>query len=135
MESSISRILVVDDFEPWRRAICSMLAEHPNLQVVGEAIDGVEAVQKAQELKPDLILLDISLPGLNGIEAARRVLEIIPDVKVLFVTSNVDRDVAAAALTDGAFGYVLKVDGKNELLRAINAVLRGEKIISKRLKP
>lgn len=135
MESSISRILVVDDFEPWRRAICSMLAEHPNLQVVGEAIDGVEAVQKAQELKPDLILLDISLPGLNGIEAARRVLEIIPDVKVLFVTSNVDRDVAAAALTDGAFGYVLKVDGKNEILRAINAVLRGEKIISKRLKP
>jgi DNA-binding NarL/FixJ family response regulator len=112
-----------------------MLAEHPDLRVVGEAIDGVEAVQKAQELKPDLILLDISLPGLNGIEAARRILGIVPDAKILFVTSNVDGDVAAAALSDGAFGYVLKADGKSELLRAINAVLQGEKVVSKRLKP
>lgn len=125
---------MVDDFDPWRRAIRSTLKEHPVLQIVGEATNGAEALQQAEELKPDLILLDISLPVLNGIEAARRMHEIVPEAKILFVTSNVDKDVADAALKNGAYGYILKADGKSELLRAINAVLRGEKVVSKRLK-
>ena len=72
-EHSVLRILVVDDYEPWRRQVCSILQPRPDFCVVGEVADGLEAVQKAQELKPDLILLDIGLPNLNGIEAANRI--------------------------------------------------------------
>ena len=134
LEAATFRILVVDDFEPWRHAIRSTLQDHPDLRIVGEATNGIEALQQAEELKPDLILLDISLPVLNGIEVGRRMHELVPDAKIIFVTSNVDKDVADAALTNGAYGYILKADGKSELLRAINAVIQGEKVVSKRLK-
>jgi len=133
-ETATFRILVVDDFEPWRRATCAALGQHPDLQVVGEATDGMEAIQRAQELKPDLILLDIRLPQLNGIEAAHRIEKLVPEAKVIFVTSNNNRDVVEAALTNGAHGYVLKADGKSELLLVMRAVLRGEKVVSKSLK-
>ena len=73
------RILIVDDNEPWRRMVFTLLQEHPNWLVIGEASDGLEAVQKSQQLQPDLILLDIGLPGLNGIEAARQICEIAPN--------------------------------------------------------
>ena len=104
------RILVVDDFAPWRRSVRSLLKTHAELQVVGEGADGLEAVQKASELKPDLILLDIGLPGLNGIEAAKQIRQLVPDTRILFVTLNSDPDVARAALDTGAKGYVLKAD-------------------------
>ena len=91
------RVLVVDDFEPWRQQVCSMLQTRPELPVVAEAGDGLEAVQKAQELKPDLILLDIGLPNLNGLEAANRIRQVAPDASIIFLTQNNDKDVVRAA--------------------------------------
>ena len=125
---SAVRVLLVDDFEPFRRTVRSILARQPELQVVGEAADGFEAFQKAEALNPDLILLDIGLPSLNGIEVANRLCS--SGAKVLFVTGNNDADVVRAALSNGAKGYVLKVDAGSELLLAIKAILRGEKFVS-----
>lgn len=133
MDKFLNRVLVVDDFEAWRRSVCSMLQKQTELQVIGEASDGLEAVQKAEELRPDLVLLDIGLPTLNGIEAASRIHRIIPDTKILFVTLNNDPEMAKTALRNGALGYVLKMDAERELLPAIKAVIRGEKFVSRRL--
>jgi DNA-binding NarL/FixJ family response regulator len=129
------RILVVDDVEPWRRSVCKILRAHERLHVVDQAADGLEAVQKSQELKPDLILLDIGLPRLNGIEAASRIGKVAPGSKVLFLTQNLDADVARMALSNGAKGYVLKIDAASELLPAIETALNGERFVSKRLRP
>jgi DNA-binding NarL/FixJ family response regulator len=128
-ESSI-RVLVVDDYEHWRRFACSTLQKRAELQVIGEVSDGLEAVQKAQELQPDLILLDIGLPALNGIEAARRIRGCAPDSKILFVSENRSRDIAEAALSTGAGGYVIKSDAAAELLPAVKAVLQGKQFVS-----
>jgi DNA-binding NarL/FixJ family response regulator len=127
------RILVVDDYEPWRAFVSAMLRKEPELEIVGQASDGLEAVPKAQELQPDLILLDIGLPTLNGIEAARRIREVSPRSKVLFVTENRSVDVAEVALSTGASGYIVKSDAGSGLLMAINAVLRDEQFFSQRL--
>jgi two-component system nitrate/nitrite response regulator NarL len=128
------RILVVDDFELWRQFVCSILETQSELQVVWEGADGSEAVQKVRKLKPDLILLDISLPGLNGIDAASRIREVAPGTKILFLTQNDDPDIVRAALSYGAQGYVLKADARSELLWAIEALVRGETFISSGIK-
>lgn len=133
MAKTLIRILVVDDFEPWRNFVCSTLQSEPGLQVIGEVSDGSEAVQKAEELKPDLVLLDIGLPTLNGIEAAKRIHQIVPEARILFLTQNNDLDVLRTAMTNGARGYILKMDAEGELIRAIVAVMRGEKFVSRRL--
>lgn len=104
--------------------------KQPGLQVIGEVSDGLEAVQQAQELQPDLILLDIGLPTLNGIEAARRIREVFPTCKILFVTENRSADIAETALSTGAGGYVVKSEAGRELLPAAEAVLRGELFLS-----
>jgi DNA-binding NarL/FixJ family response regulator len=127
------KVLVVDDFGRWCRQICSMLQKLAELQVVGEASDGLEAVQRARDLQPDLILLDVGLPGINGIEAARRIRESSPTTKILFVSEGCSPDVAEAALGTGARGYVIKSDAGTELLPAVEGVLRGERFISARL--
>src|SRR5436305_6528834 len=88
LEKSIYRVLVVDDYEPWRSFATRTLQQKPELQVVGEASDGLDAVQKAQELQPDLILLDIGLPKLNGIEVARRMVQYSSTVKILFLSEQ-----------------------------------------------
>jgi CheY-like chemotaxis protein len=124
------RVLVVDDYEPFRRLVCSTLQKRPELQVIGEASDGLEAVQKAEELKPDLILLDIGLPTLNGIDVSRRISMVVPGAKILVVTQNNDADVARAVLSDGASGYVLKIEANRELLRAVEVVLQGGQFVS-----
>lgn len=128
------RILIVDDYEPWRRFVCGALQMQPNLQIIGEAGDGLEAVQQTQALRPDLIVMDIGLPALNGIEASHRIHRLYPETKILFASQNNDRDVLEAALSNGARGYLLKADGQSELLDAIEAVSRGEKFVSKGLK-
>lgn len=126
-------ILVVDDFAPFRRFICSMLMEQQELRVVGEASDGLEAVQKAQELQPDLVLLDIGLPKVDGIAAASRMHRLTPTAKIIFVSQNSDVEVVRAALSNGAKGYILKADVGRELVPAVKAALRGEKFVSRRL--
>jgi DNA-binding NarL/FixJ family response regulator len=125
-----TRILVVDDIELWRQLISSMLHARPGFQVIDEASDGVEAVQKAEELKPDLILLDIGLPGLNGIEAARRIHRVSPNSKILFASENQSSDVVEEALRTGGGGYVLKSSAARDLLPAVEAILEGEQFIS-----
>jgi DNA-binding NarL/FixJ family response regulator len=136
LESSVfgthCRVLVVDDFPAWRIRICSLLESMPELEVVGHAFDGLEAVQKAAELKPDLILLDIGLPSINGIEAASRMLEDgACRSKILFISENRDPDVVAEALAcKGALGYLLKTDVHSNLLPAIAAIRRGENFMS-----
>jgi DNA-binding NarL/FixJ family response regulator len=124
------RIILVDDFKPWRRFVAALLGENPDWQIVSEASDGLEAVQKAEELRPDLILLDISLPKLNGIEAAESIRKIAPDSKILFVSENRDSDIATAALSAGGQGYLVKSDGATELLVAVETVLDGKRFIS-----
>lgn len=93
MAASPVRVLVVDDYEPFRRFVCSMLEGTSELQIVGEALDGVEAVQKAEELRPDVILLDVGLPTLNGIEAARHIRRSAQESKILFVSQESSADI------------------------------------------
>jgi len=124
------RVLVVDDYEPWQRFASTTLGKQPELEVVGNVSDGLEAVQQAQQLQPDLILLDIGLPTLNGIEAARRIREVSPTSKILFVSENRSVDVAEEALRTVAGGYVVKSDAASELLPAVKAVLEGKHFVS-----
>ncbi len=111
-----------------------MLQVRPELQVICETSDGPEAVLKAEELKPDLIVLDIGLPKLNGIEAARRIRQLSPSSKIVFLSQNNDLDVVRAAFGTGAQGYVSKTDARSELLPAVDAVLRGRQFVSSSLK-
>jgi len=124
------RVLVVDDYEPWRRFVCSTLDKRPDLQTICEVSDGLEAVQKAQELQPDLILLDIGLPTLNGIEAARQIRQLSPNSKILFLSENRSLDVVEEAIRTGACGYVLKSDAASDLSPALEAVLQGQRFLN-----
>ena len=126
---SISRVLIVDDYEPLRRVVRSMLEQRNDLRVIGEASDGLEAVQRAKGLQPDLILLDIGLPKLSGIEAARRLRDLIPHAKILFLSEESSSDVVREALNLGAAGYVHKLKTQSELLPAIETVLRGKQFV------
>src|SRR5215470_3565602 len=115
---------VVDDFEDWRQFVCSTIAEVAGLQVIAEASDGVEAVQKASVLKPDLVLLDIGLPKLNGIEAARQIVNCSPESQIVFVTENPSSDVIEECLRAGASGYVVKSSASRDLMPAIQAAIK-----------
>jgi DNA-binding NarL/FixJ family response regulator len=113
---------LADDFEPWRVLLRSLLQQRPELKVVGEAADGLEAVEKAQKLQPDVILLDISMPRLNGIEAAKRIRAVAPKSKILFVSVERSADFAEAAIAAGAQGYISKANVEAELLPALDAL-------------
>jgi DNA-binding NarL/FixJ family response regulator len=110
-----------------------LLQPRPDCQVIAEASDGLEAVQKAEDLKPDLVLLDIGLPKLDGIEAARQIRRRSPNTEIIFLSQNSNLDVVRAALSTGALGYVRKTDARRELLPAIDAVLRGKQFVSSSL--
>jgi len=124
------RVLVVDDFQPFRLFVCSMLRNRLALDVIHQAADGPEAIQKAEELQPDLIVLDIALPKLNGIEAARRILKRSAESKILFVSQESSADVVEEALSLGASGYVVKARAGSELLAAVEAVCVGGRFVS-----
>ena len=115
-------ILVADDFVPWRTQTRSLLQQRPEWQIV-EAGDGLEAVHKATEFRPDIVLLDVAMPILNGIEAAPKIREASPQSRIIFVTSNGDADVKAAALATGAEAYLSKVHAASQLLPAIETAL------------
>jgi DNA-binding NarL/FixJ family response regulator len=130
LEVSLVRVLVVDDFDLWRGFVVSRLKERPDLQVVGVASDGLQAVQKAEELQPDLILLDVMLPKLNGIEAAQEIRRVAPLSKIIFVSSECDIDSVRTAFQAGGSGYVSKMEAAEGLLAGVEAVLRGERFVS-----
>jgi len=123
-------VLVVEDFEPFRRFICSTLGNRPELWVVGKVSDGLEAVQKSQELQPSLILLDVGLLTLNGIEAARQIRELSPKSKILFVSQESSPDVVQAALSIGALGYIAKTNAGTDLSAAVEAICQGRRFVS-----
>jgi DNA-binding NarL/FixJ family response regulator len=124
------RIIVVEDFALFREFICKELAKNPNLQVICEIPDGLQAVQKAKEIQFDLILLDIGLPNLNGMAVARQILKLAPESKIIIVSQESSPDVVEEALSLGVLGYVLKTGAATDLLTAINAVLEGRIYVS-----
>ena len=117
------RILVVDDFQPWREAACEMIEAQAELQVIAQAQDGEEAVQLAFDLKPDLVVLDIGLPKLNGLTAAVRIFEASPGTKIVFLSQVSDPDIVHAARSVGASAYVQKRKAGTDLLSAIAIAL------------
>jgi DNA-binding NarL/FixJ family response regulator len=120
----------VEDYEPFRRFLCSNLRKRPEFLIVGEASDGIEAVREAEELQPDLILLDIGLPSLNGIEAARRIRKLSPDSKIIFVSQESSAEVVQEALSTGAAAYVVKTSVASSLWPALEAVRLGRRLVS-----
>ncbi len=133
MAASLVRILVVDDHKPWRQQVRSLLQRRLELRIIAEAGDGLEAVQKAAELKPDLILLDIGLPKLNGIETARQIRKLAPESKIIFVSQESSPDVVEECLSLGTCGYVAKSQAQSDLLVAVDTVLGGRQFVSGRL--
>jgi len=125
------RILIVDDYEPWRRLLTFFLQRHPAWQIISEASDGLEAIEKTRELQPDLILLDIGLPRLNGIEAARQIRTIAPRSRILFLSENCCPDVVREALSVGG-GYVVKSDAASELIVALESVIVNKQFVGRR---
>ena len=130
---SAIRILVVDDHEVIRRVICSLLSSDPTLDVVCQTADGEQAVLKAKELQPDLVLLDISLPGMSGIEAAARIRSSSPNSHIIFLSQHDSLQVVESAMRMGGHGYVAKTDAGSELLNAIRTVSAGQEFVSQRI--
>jgi len=124
------RVLVVEDYEPFRRFISSTLQTRPDLQIVGEMSDGLEAVLQVQQLRPELILLDVGLPTLNGIEAARRIRALSPNSKILFVTQESSAELVQEAFRVGALGYVVKTQAGVDLLAAVESVCQSRRFVS-----
>jgi DNA-binding NarL/FixJ family response regulator len=118
-----ANILVVDDFEPWRSTVREILQARPEWTIVSEACDGLEAVQKATALQPDIILLDFGLPTLNGIEAAKLIQQRCPESRIIFLTANTDKEIMSEALGIPRARYIQKINVVTELLDAISAAL------------
>ena len=123
-------MLVVEDHDPFRHHVCSVLESYPHLQVIGTSDDGPKAVQQARSLQPDIILLDIGLPGINGLEAARQICAFSAQAKIIFLTQESSAEVVEEALSLGAWGYVLKPNAGSELMAAIDEVSNGRRFLS-----
>jgi DNA-binding NarL/FixJ family response regulator len=126
----VARVLIVEDFPAFRRFIRSTLVESLDVRVIAEVSDGLEAVRKAAELKPDLILLDIGLPTINGIEAARRIRKLSPESKIVFLSQESSADVVQEALSTGACGYVVKTKAASQLPAVVEAVVSGTRFVN-----
>ena len=126
---SVIRVLLVDDHEIVRLGLMTLINDQENMEVVGEAGTAADALRAVQELKPQVVLMDVRLPGEGGIEAARRITERYPETKVVMLTSFADDELVVRAIRAGAVGYVLKQVGNEELLRAISAAARGDALL------
>ena len=126
MTTDSIRILIVDDHAIVRKGIHALLSKEPGMQVVGEAINGEEAVAQAQALQPDVVLMDLVMPRLDGIESTRQITTKAPGARVLVLTSFAADDKVFPAIKAGALGYLLKDSGPDELIQAIRQVYRGE---------
>jgi DNA-binding NarL/FixJ family response regulator len=129
MEESV-RVLIADDHPMFRKGLRGLMQSVDGVEVVGEATGGEEAIALAENLQPDVVLMDINMPGVNGIEATRRILHVNPSIGVLVLTMYEDDDSVFAVMRAGARGYLLKGVDQAEVLRAINAVSSGEAIFS-----
>jgi DNA-binding NarL/FixJ family response regulator len=121
-----TRILVADDHEVVRRGLCSLLEAQSDWEICGEASTGREAVEKAQQLKPDIVILDIGMPSLSGLEATRQIVKAIPQAKVLILTLHDSDQVVSEVLNAGARGFLLKSDAARDLVAAVEALRRGK---------
>lgn len=124
------KVMIADDHVFYREGVRALLGNVPEVEVVGEASKGDDAIVNASELHPDVILMDLKMPGMNGIDATRRIHEAYPDIGVLVITMFDDDDSVFAAMRAGARGYLLKDADKDEVVRAIIAVKKGEAIFS-----
>ncbi len=127
------RILVADDHEVVRRGVCALLEGHAGFQVCDEAVDGREAVEKAKRSLPDVVILDIGMPGLNGFDAARQIRTVSPDSEVLILTMHESEQVIREVLAAGARGYVLKSDAGRDLIAAVEALSRHKTFFTSRV--
>lgn len=126
------RILLVDDHKMFRQGLCTMLKEQPDMDmdVVGEAEDGATAIRLARELKPDFIIMDVDMPGMNGIDATRRILPEMPNIKLVALSTYLKKAFIIEMLKAGASGYILKEQAFDELIEAIKTVISGETYLS-----
>lgn len=124
------RVLLAEDHRVVREGLCRLLADQEDIRVIGEAADGQEAVELAEARGPDVVVMDVGLPGLNGIEAARRLLRTRPDIRVVILTMHDDATTVDRALRAGARGFVLKGRGVETLCEAIRTVQRGDVYLS-----
>lgn len=130
---STLRFLVADDHEVLRRGLKQILEAHPGWAVVGEALMGREAVEKAERLKPDVLILDISMPELNGVEVTRRLRTLVPGLQIVILTQHDSPQLAEAALAAGAQGYLLKSDAARDLVTAVESVQQGRPFFTARV--
>lgn len=128
------RIVLVDDHDVARRALRSVLKSNPNLEIVGEAAEGKEALKKIEELRPDIVLLDIGLPDMSGIDVAPGIRSASPESRIIFVSQHISIPLAKDALQRGAYGYVVKSDAGLDLLPAIDAAYEGRSFVSRTLR-
>jgi DNA-binding NarL/FixJ family response regulator len=125
------RILVVDDHEIFRKQVCALLRSQPGFEVVCEAGDGLEAVRQAEDLQPDIVILDVTMPVLGGIEAGVRIRHVAPKSQIVFLSQYNSEGIANAALATGALAYVTKSSAATDLISAVQAVSDGKKFVSK----
>ena len=127
------RILIVDDFDAIREGVKSFLGVVPDMEVVGQAKDGRIAVQLANELRPDVIIMDVEMPGLNGIDAARQIIQDMPNIKVIAFSEHLKKHYVREMFKTGALGYVSKYGDSQELTAAIKAVISGQTYLSPKI--
>lgn len=129
------RVLIVDDHPVVREGLRSVLAYYPDLEVIGEAQDGLEAIARVHELRPDVVLMDIAMPEMSGLEATREIHKQYPFIRVLVLTQHEDRQYLLPVLQAGALGYILKRARSEELVNALRTVARGEMFLHPSMMP